>query len=106
MNDSNDGVVILFTATAKPGKEAALKEMFANVITQSRRDTGNLLYELHEVEGDPASLVLYEWWASDEMLQAHMASRPLQELKEKFDELAVGTFQEGQKRLRRTRPSA
>ena len=104
MTKKQDGVLILFTATAKPGKEHELRDLFVSVITSSRHDAGNLFYELHEDEGDPATMVLYEWWVSEELLQAHMNTRPLLALVEKVGDLIQGSFEDGQKRLRRLRP--
>ncbi len=104
MSKQADGVLLMFTATAKPGKEKELKALFVSVITGSRHDAGNLFYELHEVEGDPASIVLYEWWVSEEHLQAHMGSSALMSLQETVPELMQGKFEDGQKRLIRLRP--
>ena len=104
MSKQHDGVLLMFTAKAKPGKEKALRDLFVSVITNSRHDAGNLFYELHEVEGDPASIFLYEWWVSEEHLQAHMESSALLSLKEAVGHLMEGKFEDGQKRLRRLRP--
>ncbi len=104
MTKEKDGVLLLFTATAKPGKERELKDLFVSVITSSRHDAGNLFYELHEVEGDPGTIVLYEWWVSEEYLKAHMNTRQLLALKESVGDLIQGTFGDGQKILRRIRP--
>ena len=104
MSERRDGILLLFTAKAKPGKERELKKLFVSVITSSRHDSGNLFYELHEAEDDPTSIVLYEWWVSEEYLQAHMKTAPLLALKKDVEFLMEGRFEDGQTRLRRLRP--
>ena len=104
MAENTDGVVLLFTAKAKPGKERELKKLFVEVVTGSRHEPGNISFELHEVEGDPATIILYEQWISQELLDAHLATAPLVALKAKAAELMEGEFKAGMKTLTKLRP--
>ena len=58
MAENTDGVVLLYTAKAKPGKEHELKKFLVSLVTGSRHDPGNISYELHEVEGDPTTVFM------------------------------------------------
>ena len=104
MAANTDGVVVLFTAKAKPGKEREVRKLFVNLVTASRHDPGNIAYEVHEVEGAPATIVLYEQWISDELLQAHLATKPLKDLQAQIGDLIEGKFEDGLKKLTKLRP--
>ena len=104
MAENTDGVVLLFTARAKAGKEGELKKLFVEVVTGSRHDPGNVSYELHEVEDDPSTIILYEQWISQELLDTHLATAPLVALKAKAGELMEGEFEAGMKTLKKLRP--
>ncbi len=104
MVESTDGVVLLFTAKAKPGKEREVKKAFVEVVTGSRHDPGNISYELHESESDPSTILLYEQWISQELLDAHLQTAPLKELQAKVADLIEGTFEGGMQKLRKLRP--
>ena len=104
MAENTDGVVLLFTAKAKPGKERELKKLFVEVVTSSRHDPGNISYELHEVEDDPSTLILYEQWISQELLDAHLKTAPLVQLQAKAAELLEGSFEAGMQKLTKLRP--
>jgi quinol monooxygenase YgiN len=46
-----------------------------NVIEESRKEVGCLVYSLHESEQDPQQFVFYELFKSDTDLQAHRKSK-------------------------------
>ena len=104
MAEGTDGVVLLYTARARAGKERELKKLFLEVVTGSRHDPGNISYELHEVEGDPSAVVLYEQWISQELLDAHLKTEPLKQLQAKAKDLMEGDFEAGMKILKKLRP--
>ena len=105
MPENQDGVVVLYKAKAKAGKEAELREMFVGGVTGSRHDPGCISYEVHEIAGDPTTFVLYEQWISEEALEAHLQTPPLQKLKAKADELMEGGFEAGMQKLKKLRPA-
>lgn len=106
MAENTDGVVLLYTAKAKPGKERELKKALAELVTGSRHDPGNIVYELHEVEDAPSTIVLYEQWISQKLLDAHLKTILLQRLQAKATDLMEGSFEAGMKKLRKLRPDA
>jgi quinol monooxygenase YgiN len=99
-----EGVVLHYTAKARPGKEKELRDGLINLITASRHDSGNITYELHEVIGDPTTLILYEQWTSQEALDAHLETPLLLSFRAVADELIEGGFAIGMKKLRKLRP--
>ncbi len=105
MAEDKDGVIVLYTAKAKAGKEEELREALLSGITSSRHDEGNISYELHEVSGDPGTFIFYEQWISQAALDAHLETPALKKLKEKAPELIEGGFEAGMKLLRKLRPA-
>jgi quinol monooxygenase YgiN len=105
MAQDTDGVVVLYTAKAKAGKEKEPREALIAGITGSRHDPGNISYELHEVAGDPSTFIFYEQWISQEALDAHLKTLALKQLKAKAPELMEGGFEAGLKLLKKLRPA-
>ena len=48
-------VTVVWDAKAKAGREADLKAFITAAVTPSRNDPGNIDYEAHEIEADPAN---------------------------------------------------
>lgn len=105
MAENTDGVVVLYTAKAKPGKEHELKKFLVSLVTGSRHDPGNISYELHEVADDPSTFIFYEQWISQELLDAHTKTSPLQEFARRAEELMTHPFEAGMKQLVKLRPN-
>jgi quinol monooxygenase YgiN len=59
--------------------KAAMEQQFLSaaktVIEKSRKESGCLVYTLHESEQDPQQFVFYELYKSDTDLQAHRKSK-------------------------------
>jgi quinol monooxygenase YgiN len=104
MAENTDGVVLMYTAKAKPGKEEELRKFLVSAVTGSRHDPGNISYELHEVEDEPGTFIFYEQWISQELLDAHIRTPALQQFVARADELMGYPFEAGMKRLKKLRP--
>lgn len=61
-------LVILY---AKDGRERELRRDLIAVVEPSRKDDGNLRYELFADQGDPRRFVFLEQWADKESQQRH-----------------------------------
>ena len=72
------GIKIVATVVVKPEYREALLAQFADLVTASRREAGNLRYDLHQAAGSPEKLVFIEHWASQAALDAHNASAHFQ----------------------------
>jgi quinol monooxygenase YgiN len=64
---------VIAEVRAKPGKEAALREITLPLISQVRSDPKNLVYFLQEDRAQPGHFVFYEVFASLEDFEAHNA---------------------------------
>ncbi len=104
MAENTDGVVLIYTAHAKPGKEEELRKFLVSLITASRHDPGNISYELHEVVDEPGTFIFYEQWISAELLDAHTKTPGLKEFAARADELMMHPFEAGMKKLKKLRP--
>ena len=72
------GIKIVATVVVKPEYREALLAQFADLVAASRREAGNLRYDLHQAAGSPEKLVFIEHWASQAALDAHNASAHVQ----------------------------
>ncbi|SMF49101.1 putative quinol monooxygenase, partial [Pseudogulbenkiania subflava] len=62
---------VLAVLYAKPGREDELRENLAALVEPSRKDEGNLRYELFVQQDDPRRFVFVEHWASPEAQHKH-----------------------------------
>ncbi|MGO4740754.1 putative quinol monooxygenase [Bosea sp. 2KB_26] len=62
---------IVVALYAKDGKEADLRRDLINVVEPSRREEGNLRYELFADQSEPRRFVFVEHWASREARDKH-----------------------------------
>ncbi len=104
MSEQKNPVVVLYTAKAKPSKEQELRDLFTNMVTGSRNDPGCISYELHEVEEDPSTFIIYEQWMTADLLASLLDTAPLRELRVRAGELIEGGFEAGMRHLKRLRP--
>ena len=61
---------------AKKGKEDELRRDLIAVVEPSRKEEGNIRYELFEDQSDPGFFVFVEHWASAEARQKHHTESP------------------------------
>lgn len=89
---------------AKPGKAAALQRALKELITDTHREAGCLLYQLTEeipyegANGEPWDCVFVEHWASREVFDAH-CDQPY--IKDYFEQVAPSLVDEADVRLYR-----
>ena len=57
--------------TAKPGCEHALETAILTCAGPTREEEGNINYDVHRREDDPAVFVIYEGWRSQAALDEH-----------------------------------
>ncbi|NOV23971.1 antibiotic biosynthesis monooxygenase [Cupriavidus necator] len=62
---------VLVVLVAKAGREAELKQKLEAVVEPSRRDAGNLRYELFAQQDDPRRFIFVEHWESPQAQEAH-----------------------------------
>ena len=64
-------IYVVATLTIKPETRAELIEAARACIAETRKETGNIAYDLHESVTDPTKLVFVEQWDSAEALVPH-----------------------------------
>ncbi|MEO8469306.1 MAG: putative quinol monooxygenase [Chloroflexota bacterium] len=66
--------VVCATWKAKPGEEAAVTDLLAQIVHASEQEPGCLLFWAHRSVEDPATFFLYEQYASETDFKLHAAS--------------------------------
>jgi quinol monooxygenase YgiN len=70
-------LIVTAYVTAKPGKEAEARKNMRALLAPTHAEKGCIVYDLHEMHGDPAKFMFYEIWKSAEHLNAHAKSKHL-----------------------------
>jgi len=106
MTETSTGyVTVLWEARAKPGRGAAMKEFLTAAVTSSRHDAGNIDYEVHEVEQQPGTFVIFERWETRAALTDHLGAPRMRELVPQLEELTDGSVEDGLRLLVPLRPA-
>ncbi|MCL1067537.1 antibiotic biosynthesis monooxygenase [Shewanella olleyana] len=64
-NPEDDVFVILFIFKINPDMRQQLLTQFEEHITQTRKEPGNLLFDLYTVEDDDSTIAVYEHWRKE-----------------------------------------
>jgi quinol monooxygenase YgiN len=72
---------------AKPGLEAALREVLESFVEHTRKEEGCLRYDLFVDLDDPTKFTFIEEWSSREALDAHSRSAHITAGRAKFPDL-------------------
>jgi len=75
---SADEIVAVATLKAIKGSEEALGDALRTAASSSRNDDGCITYEVHVDIADPSVFAIYERWASEQALRAHIKSESSQ----------------------------
>lgn len=83
-------IAVVAMIKAKAGKEDALGEVLADLVSPSRKDDGCISYDLHRNTDDRSVFVFYEQWESKELLDDHLTQPHLRAFGEKAGDLLDG----------------
>ena len=64
-------IYVVATLTVKPEKRAELIAGAQACVAETRKEAGNIAYDMHESVTDPAKMVFVEQWESAEALMLH-----------------------------------
>lgn len=67
-------IYVVATLTVKPETRAELIAAATACITETRKEAGNIAYDLHESVTDPTKMVFVEQWQNAEALEPHRKS--------------------------------
>jgi quinol monooxygenase YgiN len=87
MNKSKDDLIVIASAKAKPGKEAALEEALREVAVPTRVQKGCVSFSLYHSTDDPTVIIGYERWASEKEHEQHLRGNHVQILMSKMNEI-------------------
>jgi quinol monooxygenase YgiN len=105
MDASLEPITMLYVVQAKSGKERQVENLLRGLVTTSRYEPGNIIYESFEVTNRSGLFMVYSVWLSQEALDAHHSNSAVRKAIEQFESLADGDFADGAHVLRKLRPS-
>ena len=73
-------LIIIASATAKPGKEKALENALRDVAAPTRAQAGNVQFSLYRKAGSRQTIIGFERWASNEAHAKHLQGAHVQRL--------------------------
>ena len=62
-----------------------LVEVFQNLVNETRKEEGNVSYDLHQDTSNPLKYVILEVWKSDKAVEIHNASAHFEMFKQAID---------------------
>jgi quinol monooxygenase YgiN len=71
MPDDKKELAIVGVLKVKEGTEKEMRDIFAALVEPSRKDKGNLRYELYQDRKDPRRFVFVQRWADEESQRKH-----------------------------------
>ncbi|MBW0106014.1 putative quinol monooxygenase [Pseudonocardia sp. KRD291] len=77
-DDNRDLLTVVARMRAKPGKEADLRRELEALIEPTRAEKGCVNYDLNQGVDDEAVFYFYENWVSEDALNEHLQTAPLQ----------------------------
>jgi quinol monooxygenase YgiN len=75
-----DQVTVLAQFVAKPGRENDVCDALLHLVEPSRRQSGNVTYDLHRLNNNPAAFYVLANWADQAALDQQMASEQVRTL--------------------------
>jgi len=75
VNGNRERRALLAYLNVRPGTEAQFLEAAKEVIVESRREPGTLVYNLHQSVNEPQKFLFYELYRSHEDLESHRKSQ-------------------------------
>jgi quinol monooxygenase YgiN len=88
---STDAVVAVATLKAVKGKEDQVAEALRKAAQDSRKDEGCMVYEIHVDLNDASTFTIYERWASEQALRAHIKAAHSQTMFARLKQITDGS---------------
>jgi len=88
-DDNPNLLTVIARMTAKPGKEQELRTALEELVAPTVGESGNVNYDLHVADDDPATFFFYENWSGAAELDAHLANDHLVAFACRLDDLLV-----------------
>lgn len=65
---------IVATLVVKPEFQSELVKVFCTLVDETRKEAGNISYELHQDIQNPLKYIIWEVWSSQEAIDSHNES--------------------------------
>jgi quinol monooxygenase YgiN len=79
MTNQAETVRALARITAQPDKVEELITVLLHLVEETRKENGCISYQLLQNKADPRDFTVIEEWASDSVIDTHLASAHMQE---------------------------
>jgi quinol monooxygenase YgiN len=86
------GYYVIAEINAKPGSEAALRDLLVPFAKGSRKEPGCQIYTLMEVISEPGRFLTFERWTNKKALEAHMVTPEIKAIVPKLEPLLAKPF--------------
>jgi len=86
------GYYVIAEINAKPGSEAALRDLLVPFAKSSRKEPGCLVYALTEVISEPGRFLTFERWTNKAALDAHMVTPAIKAIVPKLEPILAKPF--------------
>jgi quinol monooxygenase YgiN len=86
------GYYVIAEINAKPGSEAALRDLLVPFAKSARKEPGCLLYTLTEVISEPGRFLTFERWKNKAALEGHMVTPTIKAIVPKLEPLLAKPF--------------
>jgi quinol monooxygenase YgiN len=90
MDRKMSDLIVIASATAKPGKESELEQALREVAAPTRAQPGWVAFTLYRMQGSKAMLVGLERWASAADHQRHLQGAHVQKLMSRMADILAG----------------
>jgi quinol monooxygenase YgiN len=90
IKDANKPFTILVHITVKEGAASKFETAFAKAIAETRKEKGNLAYDLNRSTKNSSEFIVYERWQNVAALQAHLQTPHIQILFATTGDLRAG----------------
>jgi quinol monooxygenase YgiN len=91
MSKSNTQLTVVAVLRAKEGRSEELGRRLLAVVEPTRKEPGNINYDLHQSNDDQNVWMVYENWKSPAALDDHFATPHLQDLRTHLPEILEGS---------------
>jgi quinol monooxygenase YgiN len=86
------GYYVIAEVNAKPGSEAALRDLLVPFAKLSRKEPGCQIYTLMEVIGEPGRFLTFERWTGKAALEGHMKTQAIKDIVPKLEPILAKPF--------------
>jgi quinol monooxygenase YgiN len=89
-DDAGEPLTLVASLRAAAGQTETLRSALETLVKHSAKEDGCLGYDLHQGVDDPSFFTIFESWASQKHLDAHLSTPHLSDFGAKVGDLVAG----------------